>query len=175
MGEDAEVLPEGKILGGGLLIFVTCGTHTMQFNRLLEMMDSLIEEGKVRGRVIAQTGNSTYMPKHYESSKFVDDSKMGKLISRSDIIISHAGAGSIITALSRGKKLIVVPRLKMYGEHVDDHQLDLATELEHGGKLLAAKDKGELADAIRKMKSFKPKLGSSKTLRKNMKKYLESV
>ena len=175
MGEDAEVLSEGKILGGGVLIFVTCGTHTMQFNRLLEMIDSLIEEGKIRGKVIAQTGNSTYIPKNCEHFRFAEQKRMEELHDKSDIIISHAGAGSVITALSHRKKLIVVPRLKKYGEHVDDHQLDLAAELERGGKLLAAKSKEELAVAISKMKSFKPKLGSSKALMENLGKYIANL
>jgi len=175
VGEDAEVLSEGKVLGGGVLIFVTCGTHTMQFNRLLEMVDSLIEKKKIAGKVVAQIGNSTYNPKHYEFYKFVDDKKMAELTSKADIIISHAGAGSVITALSHRKKLIVVPRLKKYGEHVDDHQLDLAAELERGGKLLAAKSKEELAVAISKMKSFKPKLGSSKALMENLGKYIANL
>jgi len=137
------------------MILATVGTDTHQFNRLIEELDKLVENKKLKDRVIAQIGNCTYIPKNYEHFRFADLEKFDKLNNSADIIISHAGAGSLITSSQYGKPIIVVPRLKRYNEHTDNHQVQIAKELEKQNKIVAVYDVKNLLDAIRKIKNLK--------------------
>jgi UDP-N-acetylglucosamine transferase subunit ALG13 len=145
------------------MIFVTVGTDTHQLNRLLEEIDRLVENGMIKGRVVAQTGNSTYIPKHYEHYNFLSSDKMSNCIRKSDVVVSHAGIGSIITAREFRRPIVVVPRLKRYGEHTDDHQVQIAKELGRQGKVFAVFDIRDLLTSIKKAKRSKVKdLGITK-------------
>ncbi|MFH1225497.1 MAG: PssE/Cps14G family polysaccharide biosynthesis glycosyltransferase [Candidatus Diapherotrites archaeon] len=130
-------------------IFVTVGTHTQQFDRLLREVDGLVAGGKIKARVFAQTGNSKYVPKNYGWKKFLDAREYEEAIRASSLVISHGGAGAIISALRAGKRLIIVPRLKEFGEHTDSHQTDLARAMQERGKALAAFSIGELEGKIK--------------------------
>ena len=144
------------------MIFVTVGTHNQQFNRLLIEIDRLVEKGKIKN-VIAQIGYSTYAPKNYKWFRFLNFEGMVKLQKRADIIITHAGVGSIMTALDIDKPTIVVPRLSKYKEHVDNHQLFTTKELEKTDKVIAVYDINNLSKAIEKAKMFNAKVGSKKS------------
>jgi len=78
-------------------------------------------------------------------------------LKNSDLVISHAGAGSIMTTLVNNKPLILVPRLKKYGEVVDDHQLELAREMEKQGRAIVAYDTNDLGKKIEEAKKIKIK------------------
>ena len=107
------------------MIFVTLGSQKFPFNRLLKKIDELIEAGAITEPVFAQTGASDYIPKHYAYQPFLDRDTFSEYMSRCDTVITHGGTGAIIGAVKKGKKVIAVPRLAKYGEHVDDHQLQL--------------------------------------------------
>ena len=139
------------------MIFVTVGTTPFQFNRLLEKIDELIENKKIKDRVVAQIGNSTYKPKHYDYLTFMTPKEFSKIINKSDLVISHAGAGSIITVLSQKKPLILVPRLKKFGEHTDNHQLQLTRELARQKRVIDVYDINRLENAIERIKKLSPK------------------
>ena len=104
------------------MIFVTTGSQKFQFNRLLQKIDLLIEEGMIREEVFAQIGVSDYQPKHYEYCRFLDREGFTGKLRECRMVITHGGTGVIIGAVKQGKKVIAVPRLASYGEHVDDHQ-----------------------------------------------------
>ena len=108
------------------MIFVTLGTQKFQFNRLLRMMDDLIENKKIHERVFAQIGNSDYLPQYYEYCNFLSNHDYEEYIKNCDILVSHSGVGTIMTGLKYRRKIIVVPRLSKYGEHIDDHQTQIA-------------------------------------------------
>lgn len=108
------------------MIFVTLGTQKFQFNRLLRMMDDLIENKKIHERVFAQIGNSDYLPRYYEYCDFLSNNDYEEYIKNCDILVSHSGVGTIMTGLRYRRKIIVVPRLSKYGEHIDDHQTQIA-------------------------------------------------
>lgn len=147
------------------MIFVTVGTHNQQFNRLLVEVDRLVETGKIKD-VIAQIGHSDYIPKNYKWFKFLDFGKMIGLQKKADLIITHAGVGSIMTALDLNKPTIVVPRLSKYGEHVDEHQLITAKKIEELGKIIAVYEMKNLGMAIERAKNskYKKKAVKSKIL-----------
>lgn len=106
------------------MIFVTLGSQKFQFNRLLQAIDKLQTDDEI----FAQIGYSEYRPKHYKYKKFLDRDEFAKVMDLSDVVITHGGTGAIISAVKKGKKVIAVPRLKKYGEHVDDHQIQLVNQ-----------------------------------------------
>jgi UDP-N-acetylglucosamine transferase subunit ALG13 len=137
------------------LIFVTVGTHPQQFNRLLKKVDEYARD-KIINNVFIQIGYSDYQPEFCEYSDFVGFNQFGELIKESDIVITHGGEGSIGNALMNGKKTIVVPRLKKYSEHTNDHQLQITNALEKQRRIIAVYDIELLGQAIKNAKSFKP-------------------
>ena len=110
------------------MIFVTVGSQKFQFNRLLKEVDELIETGKIKDDVFAQIGVCDYKPKNYKYKEFITQEEFNDYLNKADIIITHAGTGVIVNAIKKEKKVIGVPRLSKYGEHVDDHQIQLIKE-----------------------------------------------
>ena len=110
------------------MIFVTLGSQKFQFNRLLIEVDRLIEEGKITEKVFAQTGYSDYKPKNYKFNKFLNRDEFNDIMSKCDKVITHGGTGAIIGAIKKRKKVIAIPRLSEFGEHVDDHQLQITKQ-----------------------------------------------
>ena len=107
------------------MIFVTLGSQKFQFNRLVKKIDELVSEGKIKDKVFAQIGYSDYEPQNYELKKFLDREEFAEKIEEADVVITHGGTGAIIGAVKKGKKVIAVPRLAKYGEHVDNHQTQI--------------------------------------------------
>lgn len=134
-------------------ILVTLGTQKFQFNRLLKEIDRLIECGIITDEVFAQTGGSDYIPKHYNSAKFLSPEKMRKMQKRAGLIITHGGSGSVVEALKMRKKIIAVPRLSRFGEHVDDHQVEIIEEFSKD-KYIIGSSVDELRYAIDKAWDF---------------------
>lgn len=106
------------------MIFVTLGSQKFQFNRLLQAVDRL----KTDEPIFAQIGYSDYKPQNYKYKKFLNRDEFAYLMDLADIVITHGGTGAIINAVKKGKKVIAVPRLKEYGEHVDNHQMQLVNQ-----------------------------------------------
>ena len=140
------------------MIFVTVGTHEQQFNRLVECMDSYA--AKHEEKVIIQTGFSTYEPKHCEWSKLYPYQKMVELVDEARIVITHGGPSSFIMPLQIGKTPIVVPRMKDFDEHVNNHQVNFCRQVaERMGTIIEVEDMDELVrvidgydDEVKKMK-----------------------
>ncbi|WP_294404633.1 PssE/Cps14G family polysaccharide biosynthesis glycosyltransferase [uncultured Clostridium sp.] len=134
------------------MIFITVGSQKFQFNRLLKAVDRLVENKKITEDVFAQIGYSDYKPKNYEYKEFLDRNEFEIMISKCDILITHGGTGAIINGLKRDKKVIAVPRLKEYGEHVDNHQLQIIHEFEEMNFISAVYDLKDLEDYINNIK-----------------------
>ena len=131
-----------------MIIFITLGSQKFQFNRLLKAVDDLVKKDVVKEKVFAQIGYSDYMPQHFEYKQFLDRHEYLDMEEKADIIIAHGGTGAIIGAVKKGKKVIAVPRLSKYGEHVDDHQLQLLEEFEKMGLIVACHNCEQLDEAI---------------------------
>lgn len=119
------------------------------------MVDELIEEGAITSNVLAQVGHSSYTSVHYKSFNFKPESEMNRIMESIDILITHAGVGSITTALQLQKKVIVVPRLKKNGEHVDDHQIEIAKAYHQKGYIAVAQNKDELTYILKNIDDIK--------------------
>lgn len=130
------------------MIFISVGSQKFQFNRLLKEIDRLIKSGVIKDEVFAQIGVSDYKPKYYKFKDFLNQSEFNKYIEKSDLIITHAGTGVVVNSLKMNKKVIVVPRLSKYKEHVDDHQIQLTKEFETLKFIEACYDTDELYKSL---------------------------
>ena len=130
------------------MIFVTLGSQKFPFNRLLQKIDALIEDGTITEPVFAQTGASDYVPKHYEYRPFLDREEFARQMSLCETVITHGGTGAIIGAVKKGKKVIAVPRLAKFGEHVDDHQLQLIAQFREQNLICGLQSCEELESAL---------------------------
>ena len=131
-------------------IFITLGSQKFQFNRLLKAVDELCERGTIEAKdVFAQIGYSDYLPKNFNYKKFLDRDEFSKEMGKADIVITHGGTGAIIGAVKKGKKVIAVPRLAKYGEHVDDHQLQLIKQFDDLNLICSCQDTGKLDVALK--------------------------
>ena len=139
------------------MILVLLGTQNNSFIRLLNAIQQNIDDGTIKERVIVQAGFTKYKSDKMEIFSKIDKEDFLKLVEEADLIISHGGVGSIISGLSRGKKVMVVPRLKKYGEHVNNHQIQIARKFEQEGFVKCVLNMKNLGKTIRKMESFEPK------------------
>ena len=130
------------------MIFVCLGTQIYQFDRLLKEIDRLIEIGIIDDNVFAQVGTINYVPKHFSFKQYLSYEEFDGYQSRASLIISHDGTGSLIGASKKGQNIIAVPRLSKFGEHLDDHQIQIVTVLESEGYIRAVYDIDDLGDAI---------------------------
>ena len=133
------------------MIFVTVGSQKFQFNRLLKQIDKLIENNLIKDDVFAQIGYSDYNPIHYRYKEFITQEEFKEKIKASNFIITHGGTGVIITALKNNKKVIGIPRLKEYQEHVDNHQIQLINEFKDLHFIEPVYEIKDLGKAIKKI------------------------
>lgn len=144
------------------MIFVTVGTHEQQFNRLIKAVDDLVADGTIKEEVIIQKGFSDYEPKHCKAYKLVSYKDMQKYYDEARIVITHGGPASFMAVLERDKTPIVMPRLKKFDEHVNDHQDYFCRKVEDKyHNIVIVKAKEELKKAIQEQK--RGKSGSSKS------------
>lgn len=141
------------------MIFLTVGTWRAGYNRLVEAVDELVNSGVITEEIIAQTGYSSYIPKHMTITKFYSPGEFAEVISKARIIISHAGMGVIIEVVRQAKPLIVVPRKSILGEVDTDHQFITARQFETEGKILVANEIDELPDKLKEAENFVPARG----------------
>ncbi len=135
------------------MIFITLGSQKFQFNRLLKEIDKLIENNIITDEVFAQTGYSDYKPLNYKYEKFLDREAFAKMQAESDMVITHGGTGAIIGAVKNGKKVVACPRLSKYGEHVDDHQIQVLQEFESMNLISVSYDVENLGKVIEECKN----------------------
>lgn len=139
------------------MILVTLGTQDKTFVRLLEKIDQLINNGLIKDKVIVQAGFTKYNSENMEIFDLIPQDEFNSLMDKADIIITHGGVGNIISALEKNKKVIAVPRLAKYGEHINDHQTQIIAKFNALRYIIGLQDVEELDDAIKKVKKFKPK------------------
>ena len=130
------------------MIFIITGTQKFQFNRLLQEIDILKKNNKISDEIFAQIGHSTYKPNTYNFVRFLKDNEFKYRVSKADLIITHGGSAAVTTSLKNKKKVIVFPRLRKFGEHVDDHQLEVVSKLKQEGLIEMVLELKDLEDSI---------------------------
>jgi UDP-N-acetylglucosamine transferase subunit ALG13 len=129
-----------------LKIFVTIGTQE-PFDRLLEMAEKIAEEKTIK--IIAQNSKlSKFNSKQIELVGFLKPNEFDYFLKDADLIISHAGMGTIISTLLFEKSLIVVPREYKFREHRSDHQNATANYFKKEGLIQVARTYEELSQLV---------------------------
>lgn len=152
------------------MLFVTVGSQRFQFDRLLRAVDALVASGAVEDGTFAQTGACTYVPKTFPSEAFLDRNRFGKLMNQSDVVVTHGGTGAIIGAVKRGKRVVAVPRLARFGEHVDDHQVEIVRQFGEMGLIEPCYDAEGLPEAYARVL-----VRNCKPYRSNTEKFIEDL
>lgn len=137
------------------MVFVSVGTQKQQFTRIFQMVENSIVLKD--DEIVAQTGNTKFESKRIKMLPSIDNNKFNEYIKKADFVICHGGVGTIFNALENGKRILVVPRLSKYKEHINDHQLEVAGQLEKEGYLILYKDGEDFDKYVNKLKSFNSK------------------
>lgn len=143
------------------MIFVTVGTHPQSFERLFQKIEELAESESIKEKIFCQAGCTDFKPKaknknNFEIKKFLSLEDFEKKVKEARLVITHAGEGNIGLCLKHKKRMIIVPRLKVFNEHTNDHQLELAQAIGKAGRGIIVKEIGELKNALKKAEGLKP-------------------
>lgn len=147
MGVSASLFSKGNLWGAAVVsTFVSVGNATQPFTRLLEAVCELALQ--LPQPVLVQFGSAqAFACPGCTGVAFMEMGEFAQRVSEAELLILHAGAGSVIHAVRAGKTPVIMPRRASLGEHVDDHQLEFARELEKIGKVVVAHDAATLAQA----------------------------
>jgi UDP-N-acetylglucosamine transferase subunit ALG13 len=135
------------------VIFATVGGQ-MPFDRLIREVDQWARENN-RTDVFAQIGPTDYQPSFVKWVKFLDSAAFAQHLDSADVIISHAGMGTILSALYRAKPIVVLPRRGDRLETRNDHQVDTAERFAQLGMVHAAFDEAELRTELARIDQLK--------------------
>ena len=139
------------------MILVLLGTQNNSFVRLLEAIQENIDKDIIKDEVVVQAGFTKFSSKDMKIFNLIDKDELSNLQDRADIIITHGGVGSIVSSLKKKKKVIVVPRLKKYAEHVNNHQLQIARRFGQDGYVKYVINLRNLGKTIESMEKFNPR------------------
>ncbi len=128
------------------MIFGVVGT--LPFDRFVHMLDDYATHHPSE-RVVIQTARSNYQPRTAEHFTFESRDRILDLYKQADVVVAHAGMGTIIDVSSTGRLLVLVPRLSRLREHVDDHQIEIAMHLNRACGVPIVEDRAQLENAIR--------------------------
>lgn len=132
------------------MIFLTTGTQ-LPFDRLVRAVDEWVETSEPACEIFGQVlspSHEPYRPKHFKTKTRLSPAEYSEVFSKARLVISHAGMGTILTALTQGKQICVMPRQAKHGEHRNDHQLSTVQRLgEHPG-LFKASDEEALPTCL---------------------------
>lgn len=123
------------------MIFLTIGTQE-PFDRLIKAVDEIAPS--LHTEIIAQVSRSDYKAKNLKTFNFVSPVEFKTYFNQADLIISHAGMGTIISALEGEKPILIMPRLARYREHRNDHQMATAAVFEKLTYVYVAHDEQDL-------------------------------
>ena len=123
------------------MIFVTIGTQ-LPFDRLIRIIDKLAPQ--LNEEIIAQVYKCGFTPQNIKTVDFLAPDEFNTLFDNARLIISHAGMGTILSALQKGKPIIVFPRIAAMGEHRNEHQLATARKFKEMGSVNVAMNEEEL-------------------------------
>lgn len=130
------------------MTFVSVGNAQQPFNRFLKNVAAIAL--KLPQPVIVQHGHTPFECPVCKAKAFMGMEEFSSNIRDAELLIMHAGAGSIIHAIEAGKVPVVMPRRVSFGEHINDHQVQFAEALSKAGKVVMIENLEELEDAVKK-------------------------
>lgn len=129
------------------MIFVTIGTQ-LPFDRLIRIIDKLAPQ--LDEEIVAQVYKCGFSPQNIKTVDFLAPDEFNVLFDKARLIISHAGMGTILSALQKEKPIIVFPRIAALGEHRNEHQLATARKFKEMGTVNVAMNEEELTSMLLK-------------------------
>ncbi len=137
------------------MIYLTVGSE-IAFDRLVQAVDVWCGHGHynaVFGQ-IADPGPNGYRPQNFEWKAFVSPDEYRRLYDEAELIVAHAGMGSIITALVKAKPILVMPRRSVFRETRNDHQVATAKNFSARKGLFVAEDETMVGPMLDKWKDL---------------------
>jgi len=133
------------------MIFVTIGSAVkgIEFTRLIKKMDDIA--GKLDEEVVMQIGTVPYEPQQAKYFRYASYQENLSYFQKASLVIGHGGTGTILNALRFQVPIVVVPRRHHYGEHVDDHQVELAQRLVGNELIKVVYELENLESAVKEM------------------------
>jgi UDP-N-acetylglucosamine transferase subunit ALG13 len=120
------------------LVFATVGTDVHPFHRMPRWIDAWLDHGgSERARFFVQTGTSE-APRLAQHRPYLGYAEMEATMREAAVVVCHGGPGTIMLAVSLGKRPIVIPRDAGRGEHVDNHQVAFSRRIAADGAALLA-------------------------------------
>lgn len=139
------------------MIFVTVGNSIkgVEFHRLIREMDDIARD--LKEDVVAQIGFIEDPPQHLRSFSYMNYVEIQEYFRQASMIVGHCGVGTVINGLGYGKPIILVPRSRAHGEHIDDHQFELAYKLKGMEGIFVVEDVAELRPTILEVRKLQEK------------------
>jgi UDP-N-acetylglucosamine transferase subunit ALG13 len=154
------------------MILVTVGASLFSFDRLMTAVETL----SVEEPLVVQHGPAALTRTDARRIPYLPLEELAGLVREARVVITHAGAGSVLLALTNGKRPVVVPRLHAFGETVDDHQLDSARRFAKAGLVTVVEDMANLQSAVSGSAPMSIELSTEEVpLVRELKSYLSEV
>ena len=139
------------------MILVLLGTQNNSFQRLLEKIEQCIKKEQITEEVVVQAGYTKYESKNMKIFDFIPKEELEELQRKAKFIITHGGVGSIIQSITKDKKVIAIPRLHQYQEHVNDHQKEIVEIFNEKGYIIGIQKLEDLEEALKRVEDFNHK------------------
>lgn len=141
-------LANAGVRGNDTRFVVTVGTDHHQFDRLIRWINDWLKQHPERIQAFMVQWGSASVEPMCPGERFLEVDRLDEFLDSADVMICHGGPGSIADAWARGQVPIAVPRLRRFGEVVDDHQVDFCRKLASLGRIQLAEDPGVLAGLL---------------------------
>lgn len=144
-----------------LKLFVPLGTQKFPFGRLIEALNDLVRKGVYAPEDIIMQSSMYPVEPLFKHVGLIPSDEFDNYMREAEVVITHSGVNSIISCMNLGKPLLVAPRREEYGEHVDDHQVEIARLMQDKYDVLVLFDFENLEVRIEQAKVHKYKVWES--------------
>lgn len=129
-------------------LFVPLGTQKFPFGRLITALNELVDKGVYAPEEIVMQSTMYPVDPKFKHVGLIPADEFNGYMQEAEVVITHSGVNSIISCMQLGKPLVVVPRLHEYGEHVDNHQVEIAELMATKYDVLTLMDMKDLESTI---------------------------
>lgn len=138
-------------------LFVPLGTQKFPFGRIITALNQLVDSGKYKADEIVMQSALYPVKPNFTHFGLIPNDKFNRYMREVEVVVTHSGVNSIISCMEMDKPLVVCPRLHEYGEHVDNHQMEIATLMHDKYDVLICTDMKDLPELIEQAKTHKYK------------------
>lgn len=159
------------------MILLALGTFHIEFKRPLIELELLCSAGSLSEDIIVQNGHTSFASSYFTMIPFIEPQELDQLYDAARVVITHAGTGSILKGVKKGKKVIAIPRLQKYREHIDDHQLEILNEFAAAGYILPWHESNSLEQLLEEVQDFVPQvyISQKEQILNYLREYIDSL